>query len=104
MKMEEFYRQALEDLEQSNLMPPLVAAAAALVPNVPEWDIDMPHCLACEKVLCGACGRCHGFGSGVVQADCFLAQEMNWACAIWFQAYRAVRDVQRRGEQWSECP
>src|SRR3954466_7396005 len=102
MRIEEFYKQALKDLEHSGLISPLSAAAAAIVTKIPAQDTDMSCCCICERVLCGACGKCHGYGSGLRRVDCPGAQEMTWACAVWFQAYRAVRDVQRRGEQWSD--
>jgi hypothetical protein len=102
MRNEDLYRQALEDLKQSNLMPTLINAASELVPSVPEHDADLPRCPVCAGILCGACHACHDRHPGAWRSACPVVQEKSWACVIWFQAYKAVRDVQRRIEQWSD--
>lgn len=91
-EQEALYRAAILCLEAhaASLNPGLLAEAIALVPTIPTTLVGMPYCRACESVLCGACGDCHGLSLAppdVCPAD---QENMGADCAAWWQAYNAV--------------
>jgi len=89
---EVIYRAAIAWLETraASLSAGLLAEALALVPTIPPTLVGMPYCHACESVLCGACGICHGLS--LVPPDFCPADQENMGtdCAAWWQAYHAV--------------
>ncbi len=60
----------------------------------------MPYCPACESVLCGACGHCHGLDLMPSDPECpGDNDDMGRDCAAWYQALNAVWTVQRMSEE-----
>jgi hypothetical protein len=53
---------------------PFEAEIIALVPEIPLNWTTLPYCPACESVLCGACGHCHGLDLLPSRPECASRQ------------------------------
>ena len=95
--------QAIEWLRGQKSMrddPAFFEAACAFVPTIPLKLAGMPYCPACESVLCGACGHCHGLDLMPSDPECpGDNDDMGRDCAAWYQALNAVWTVQRMSEE-----
>ena len=79
---------------------PFEAEIIALVPEIPLNWATLPYCPACESVLCGACGHCHGLDLLPRRPECpGDNDDMGRDCVAWYQALKAVVTVQRMGEE-----
>jgi hypothetical protein len=93
--------QAIEWIHQAlKFDEPTEQEIVALVPSIPLDLVGMPYCLACESVLCGACGHCHMLDVVLFsQPECPNDHDdMGADCAAWWQAFNAVQTVQHVNE------
>ena len=92
--------QAIEWLQHSRLRASLKEAAIALIPTLPLTWVGIPSCPACERVLCGVCGHCHGLDLLPSRPECpGDNDDMGRDCVAWYQALKAVVTVQRMSEE-----
>src|SRR5260370_18282476 len=92
--------QAIEWLQHSRLRASLKEAAIALIPTLPLTWVGIPSCPACERVLCGVCGHCHGLDLLRSHPACpDDNSDMGHDCVAWYQALKAVMTVQRVSEE-----
>ncbi len=76
------------------------AEIIALVPTIPLAWTTLPCCPACESVLCGAYGRCHGLDLLPKHPECpGDNDDMRHNCVAWYQALKAVVTVQHMNEE-----
>jgi hypothetical protein len=93
-------QQAIEWLQHSRLRASLKEAAIALIPTLPLTWVGIPSCPACERVLCGVCGHCHGLDLLRSHPACpDDNSDMGHDCVAWYQALKAVMTVQRVSEE-----
>src|SRR5260370_20223924 len=60
---------------------------------------NLPYCPACESVLCGACGHCHGLDLLPSHPECpGDNDDMGHECVAWYQALKAVVTAQHMSE------
>jgi hypothetical protein len=91
--------QAIEWLQHSRLRASLKEAAIALIPTLPLTRVGIPSCPACERVLCGVCGHCHGLDLLRSHPACpDDNSDMGHDCVAWYQALKAVMTVQYPSE------
>jgi hypothetical protein len=93
--------QATRWIKQAlHLDAPFEAEIIALVPEIPLNWTTLPYCPACESVLCGACGHCHGLDLLPSRPECpGDNDDMGRDCVAWYQALKAVVTMQRMGEE-----
>ncbi len=76
------------------------ATLHAYINEMPLTEVGMPYCPACESVLCGACGHCHGLDLLPSRPECpGDNDDMGRDCVAWYQALKAVVTVQRMDEE-----